>query len=355
LGVTFAGPAPGKGGAILNESGGFGVSGHSPPNFLAFNTGLTDPGEDYADPPETVIFASPAHSVSIKAGQGPGGTLTLKAFDGAIQVFSDTGPSTSDLKTLGVAAPRITSLRLEFTGTETVWDDLTWGTAPVSPNDSFGTPANTPLNVGAWGVLGNDTDDDGDTLTAALSRAPANGTVDLRPDGSFTYAPKSGFSGVDSFGYRASDGTGSGNDASVTINVQAPPPPPPPPPLPPGLIPSTASFSSLTFAKFTRFLNLSARNLVAGSSVRVTCKTKRKKLQKRCPKAKHYPTTAARRTLNLRKPFAKKKLPHGTKIVVTITAPGFRGKRITFTTRRGKRPSSRVRCFNASGKLGSCV
>ena len=67
------------------------------------------------------------------------------------------------------------------------------------------------------------------------------------------------------------------------------------------------------------------------------------------------PDDEARRTLNLRKPFAKKRLPHGTKVVIRITAPRFRGKRITFTTRKGKRPSSRVQCFNASGKIGSCV
>src|SRR5690349_7611160 len=49
LGVTFAGPAPGKGGAILDECGSFGVTGYSPKKFLAFNLELTSP--DYPDPP----------------------------------------------------------------------------------------------------------------------------------------------------------------------------------------------------------------------------------------------------------------------------------------------------------------
>ena len=38
LGVTFAGPGGFDGGAILDECSGFGISGYSPPNFLAFNT-----------------------------------------------------------------------------------------------------------------------------------------------------------------------------------------------------------------------------------------------------------------------------------------------------------------------------
>ena len=74
-------------------------------------------------------------------------------------------------------------------------------------------------------MLANDTDADGDPLTASLLRAPANGLVDLRADGSFTYTPKAGFSGADTFDYRANDGTGNGNGATVTIDVARTPRP----------------------------------------------------------------------------------------------------------------------------------
>ncbi len=37
--MVFQGPGGNDGGAILDQCGSFGVSGHSPPNFLAFNTG----------------------------------------------------------------------------------------------------------------------------------------------------------------------------------------------------------------------------------------------------------------------------------------------------------------------------
>src|SRR5215211_3584187 len=40
-GVRFTGASPDNGGAILDECANFGVTGYSPPNFLAFNCGTT--------------------------------------------------------------------------------------------------------------------------------------------------------------------------------------------------------------------------------------------------------------------------------------------------------------------------
>ena len=58
------------------------------------------------------------------------------------------------------------------------------------------------------GVLANDTDVDGDTLTAdRSSRGPAHGTLTLNADGSFTYTPAANYNGTDSFTYKANDGT----------------------------------------------------------------------------------------------------------------------------------------------------
>jgi|GEM_PF-3259346 len=55
-------------------------------------------------------------------------------------------------------------------------------------------------------VLSNDSDVDGDSLTAALETQASNGTVVVNPNGTFAYTPDAGFSGVDSFTYRAGDG-----------------------------------------------------------------------------------------------------------------------------------------------------
>ena len=69
-------------------------------------------------------------------------------------------------------------------------------------------------------MLGNDLDvEPGTTLTATLDAGPANGTVTLAANGSFTYTPAANFSGTDSFTYTASDGTAVSNVATVTITV----------------------------------------------------------------------------------------------------------------------------------------
>jgi hypothetical protein len=93
---------------------------------------------------------------------------------------------------------------------------------PVAVDDSYTTAVDTPLTVPAPGVLANDSDPDGDSLTAQLVAGPSNGTLVLNPDGSFTYTPNAGFNGTDTFTYQASDGSALSNVATVTIQVLAP-------------------------------------------------------------------------------------------------------------------------------------
>ena len=71
-------------------------------------------------------------------------------------------------------------------------------------------------------MLSNDTDTEGDTLTAALDTDVSNGTLALSSDGSFTYTPNANFNGEDSFTYTATDGLLSSNSANVSITVTAP-------------------------------------------------------------------------------------------------------------------------------------
>ncbi|MCH8991305.1 MAG: tandem-95 repeat protein, partial [Acidobacteria bacterium] len=76
------------------------------------------------------------------------------------------------------------------------------------------------LNVGSPGVLENDSDPDGDPLTAVLDDGPLNGGLTLNLDGGFIYTPNLGFAGTDEFTYRAADDKGgASNPATVTIEV----------------------------------------------------------------------------------------------------------------------------------------
>jgi len=68
-------------------------------------------------------------------------------------------------------------------------------------------------------VLSNDTDAELDPLTAVLDSGPSHGTVTLSPNGGFTYTPTAGYTGPDSFTYRASDGVATSALATVTITV----------------------------------------------------------------------------------------------------------------------------------------
>ena len=68
-------------------------------------------------------------------------------------------------------------------------------------------------------MLANDTDIDGDALTATLVSNPTYGPVTLNSDGSFTYTPNGTFVGNDSFSYMANDGIQNSYVATATINV----------------------------------------------------------------------------------------------------------------------------------------
>jgi VCBS repeat-containing protein len=92
--------------------------------------------------------------------------------------------------------------------------------APVAVADAYGATEDTPLIVNAaTGVLANDTDIDGDPLTAILNASPVNGTLVLNPNGSFTYTPNANFNGVDTFTYLANDGTANSLPTVVTLTV----------------------------------------------------------------------------------------------------------------------------------------
>ncbi len=91
---------------------------------------------------------------------------------------------------------------------------------PSARSDAYATPEATLLAVGAPGVLGNDTDPDGDTLTASVVTGPSHGRLQLEATGGFAYTPDPGFTGADAFTYRVSDGR-LGSDAVASIDVTA--------------------------------------------------------------------------------------------------------------------------------------
>ncbi|HSU56968.1 MAG TPA: MBG domain-containing protein, partial [Candidatus Dormibacteraeota bacterium] len=90
---------------------------------------------------------------------------------------------------------------------------------PTAVADSYNLVAGSTLNVGAPGVLANDVRGLGTNLTAVLVTAPAHGNLTLNVDGSFSYVAATNFSGIESFSYKANDGTADSSNVVVTLVV----------------------------------------------------------------------------------------------------------------------------------------
>ena len=90
--------------------------------------------------------------------------------------------------------------------------------APVCRDVKF----ETYKNIANTGVL-SASDPEGDTLTYQLVKEPKRGTVDLAPDGSFTYTLAQNKVGKDVFTYTATDSAGTvSNVANVTVKIVKP-------------------------------------------------------------------------------------------------------------------------------------
>ncbi|MEP3628863.1 MAG: Ig-like domain-containing protein [Hyphomicrobiales bacterium] len=83
-----------------------------------------------------------------------------------------------------------------------------------------GQVVTTNEDVAATGQLVA-SDIDGDTLTFSADGAPANGSVIVNADGSFTYTPNADFNGTDSFDFIVDDGNGGTATETVTVTVDA--------------------------------------------------------------------------------------------------------------------------------------
>jgi VCBS repeat-containing protein len=171
-----------------------------------------------------------------KAGQSSNGTLTVnianltsRTFDWSVvggprvdAVYVKAGSQggnlyhyePSSLGDTGLSSPGTQSIsHISFC--------YSGNSAPVAVNDAYSTAEDTVLLVAAPGVLGNDSDVDGDALTAVLVAGPSNGVLTLNADGSFSYTPAANFNGSDSFTYKANDGAADSNVATVSITVTA--------------------------------------------------------------------------------------------------------------------------------------
>jgi autotransporter-associated beta strand protein/VCBS repeat-containing protein len=174
------------------------------------------------------------HDLTVSAGAG----LLANDTGASLQAIKLTGPANGTLRSLNSDGSFSYSPAAGFVGTISFTYKANDGTndsapatatitvvdhAPVAVNDSY-TVTNNSLTV-PYGqdVLANDTDADGDPLTAQKLTDVAHGTLTLNANGSFTYTPYSTNFGSDSFTYQATDGLSNSAPASVTLLSQGAP------------------------------------------------------------------------------------------------------------------------------------
>ena len=151
--------------------------------------------------------------------QGANGSVVIDSVTGDPIYTPNAGFTGTDSFTYTISDGSATS---SATVTVTVNPVAPVNQAPVAVADSItvaeGGTVST-LNGGATSLLANDTDADGDPLTASLVSNPAYGSLTLNADGTFTYVHDGSETTTDSFTYKVNDGSVDGNTVAVTINV----------------------------------------------------------------------------------------------------------------------------------------
>jgi hypothetical protein len=121
------------------------------------------------------------HALSISVLTQPANGHLSVALDGGFSYTPDAGYTGIDVFTYSVNDGQADS------NTATVQITVSAvNQPPVANNDSYSTPQDTVLSIAAPGVLANDSDPEGHALTMIKDSDPANGTLSINPDGSFS-------------------------------------------------------------------------------------------------------------------------------------------------------------------------
>lgn len=161
-----------------------------------------------SDPDGDVLRAAPLSAVAAN------GTLTLHADGSFIYTPNPNYAGTDNFQYIALDGRGASSLFATVRITVTPVND-----APVANNDSYTVAEDTMVTITAPGVLMNDSDVDGDLLSAIIVTNPTHGTVALNTNGGFIYRPNTNYNGLDTFSYRASDGSLTSGIATVTLTV----------------------------------------------------------------------------------------------------------------------------------------
>ncbi|MFC0781065.1 Ig-like domain-containing protein, partial [Flavobacterium sp. HJSW_4] len=209
------------------------TTGTSKPNYLVSNIVAitTSPSNRNANVGGNATFSTVVSGTHLvytwKQSTNGGTTWTTVTNGGTNPVFSNATTNSLTLTNI----PRSFHgymYRLDVTSTSNVCAQPNSDTAilsivnraPVALNNSYSVDEGATLTTtAATGVLTNDSDADGDALTAVLVTNPSHGSLTLNANGSFTYVHDGSETTSDSFTYKANDGYDDSDTVTVNITV----------------------------------------------------------------------------------------------------------------------------------------
>ncbi len=196
-----------------------GASTHVTYTLTATNNG------PYGDPGVTITDTLPAGATLVSATPSagscttPGNTVVCAigavangrtaSVDVVVTLDSASDPATDTASVAGQNAD-------DTAGDDTASRSTAVNTAPVAVDDS----ANTANGSATISILANDSDPDGDPLSATVGpRLPAKGSAVVNANGTLTYTADPAAIGSDTVDYTVSDGRGGSTTATVHITI----------------------------------------------------------------------------------------------------------------------------------------
>ena len=156
-----------------------------------------------------------ADPLTVTAATAANGTVAIDPVTGALTYTPNANFSGSDTISYTVSDGTATNAGSVAVTVSPVAD------APVAADDVATVTEDTPFNS-VVSLVANDTDGDGDTLTAVAGTfaTAQGGSVTIAADGSYVYTPAANFNGTDSFIYTVTDGVLT-DTGRVTLTVTA--------------------------------------------------------------------------------------------------------------------------------------
>jgi autotransporter-associated beta strand protein/VCBS repeat-containing protein len=218
---TFTATYNGDGASAASTGSNFVDVDHVVPIAVADDYTVAEDTQLYVPAPGVLVNDSDGDGETIWASlfmYGPEhGTLTFNG-DGSFTYTPFANYSGSDTF-LYQANDGNVSDPVAVTFTVTAVDD-----APHGVDDTYYVNVDGTLTVAAPGVLGNDSDVEGDAVHAVRLMTTESGSLNLAPNGSFVYHPLLGFHGVDHFVYTPTQANDLGGlPVTVTIIINGRP------------------------------------------------------------------------------------------------------------------------------------